>query len=127
MQFNERIKEQRQKLRYTQKELAEKVNVSPQVISNWERGYTDPSPEDIKKLSAVLLTSTDYLLGITDNPELTVNEDNSFADELITFRNLSRSAQVNHIVEKAIQLDEDDLKMFIQFLDRLIEKKSSEK
>lgn len=63
-----RIKEQRQSIRYTQKMLADKVSVSPQVISNWERGYTEPSADDISKLSEVLECSSDYLLGITNKP-----------------------------------------------------------
>lgn len=65
----ERIKEQRNKMRLTQKQLAEKVSVSPQVISNWERGYTEPSGEDIARLSEVLNCSSDYLLGKTDIPD----------------------------------------------------------
>lgn len=59
----ERIKEQRKLIRYTQKMLADKVSVSPQVISNWERGYTEPSADDISRLSEVLPCSSDYLLG----------------------------------------------------------------
>ncbi|WP_339212998.1 helix-turn-helix domain-containing protein [Solibacillus sp. FSL W8-0372] len=68
-----RIKEQRQKNRYTQKMLADKVSASPQVISNWERGYTDPSAEDISRLSEVLDCSSDYLLGKSNNPTQTKN------------------------------------------------------
>lgn len=60
---SERIKEQRKKMRYTQKQLADKVNVSPQVISNWERGYTEPSADDINKLAEKLDCTSDYLLG----------------------------------------------------------------
>lgn len=72
----ERIKKQRNKLRFTQKQLAEKVGVSPQVISNWERGYTDPSAEDIARLAEVLECTSDYLLGVTDN----INKNNSIRD-----------------------------------------------
>lgn len=61
--ISERIKEQRKKMRYTQKQLADKVNVSPQVISNWERGYTEPSADDINKLAEKLDCTSDYLLG----------------------------------------------------------------
>lgn len=64
-----RIKEQRKKMRYTQKLLADKVSVSPQVISNWERGYTEPSADDISRLSETLECSSDYLLGKTDIDE----------------------------------------------------------
>lgn len=61
-----RIKEQRQKIRYTQKMLADKVSASPQVISNWERGYTEPSADDISRLSEALECTSDYLLGKSD-------------------------------------------------------------
>ncbi|CEH28013.1 DNA-binding helix-turn-helix protein [Aneurinibacillus migulanus] len=63
-----RIKEQRQKVKWTQKELAKKVNVSPQVISNWEREYTTPDSTHIALLSKAMQVSSDYLLGHTDDP-----------------------------------------------------------
>lgn len=66
-----RIKEQRKKIRYTQKMLADKVSASPQVISNWERGYTEPSADDISRLSEALECSSDYLLGKSNNPNQT--------------------------------------------------------
>lgn len=58
-----RIRDQRKKMRFTQKQLAERVSVSPQVVSNWERGYTEPSAEDISCLSEALDCPGDYLLG----------------------------------------------------------------
>lgn len=64
---NERIKEMRLKNKLTQVELAKIVNVSSQVISNWERGYTDLSHSDIVNLSEALDCSTEYLLGKSDN------------------------------------------------------------
>lgn len=86
-----RIREQRQKLRWTQKELAKKVNVSAQVISNWERGYTTPDSDDISRLSKVMNISSDYLLGTSENknsdwdsklPELTVKDERDIAKKL---------------------------------------------
>lgn len=76
MKVNERIREQRRKMRYTQKELADKVNVSSQVISNWERGYTEPSAEDITKLSEVLDCTSDYLLG-RSHPDIIFEKESS--------------------------------------------------
>lgn len=69
--MNNRIKERRKSLRYTQAELAKAINVSPQVISNWERRYTTPSSEDIKMLAEAMNCTADYLLGKTDNPSET--------------------------------------------------------
>lgn len=66
MGIGNRIKEKRIEKRFKQTELAKLVNVSSQVISNWERGYTDPSHDDVARLADALECSTDYLLGRTD-------------------------------------------------------------
>lgn len=46
-----------------QKQLADMVGTSAQVISNWERGYTKPNDEDLISLADALDCSTDDLLG----------------------------------------------------------------
>jgi transcriptional regulator with XRE-family HTH domain len=61
-----RIKQLRKELHLTQKQLADKINVSSQVISNWERGYTEIGREDLIELAAALDCSTDYLIGISE-------------------------------------------------------------
>lgn len=63
MSLAERVRGLRKRIGWTQKKLADKINVSPQVISNWEREYTTPDVDDIKRLAEVLGTSVDYLLG----------------------------------------------------------------
>lgn len=82
MSLSERIKERRKKLHYTQKLLAEKVKVSPQVISNWERGYTEPGADDIVHLSKALECSGDYLLGRTDSPETDLSNQTADQEDL---------------------------------------------
>lgn len=59
----DRIRQLRKERGLTQTELAKKVNVSSQVVSNWERKYTDPDHDDITRLSRVFNVSADYLLG----------------------------------------------------------------
>lgn len=63
MTLGEKIREERKKRKITQKELANRMEVSSQVISNWERDYTKPSYYDILNLSTELNISTDYLIG----------------------------------------------------------------
>lgn len=60
----------RKTLGYTQEQLAEKMNVSVQMISNLESGKKAIRPENIVKLCSELEISTDYLLtgGKTENP-----------------------------------------------------------
>lgn len=69
MNIGDRIKSKRKEKRLTQKELSDLVNVSAQVISNWERDYTHPDYDDVARLSEVLNCSSDYLLGRTDKKE----------------------------------------------------------
>lgn len=66
----ERIRKKRKELGLTQRDLADKISVSPQVISNWERGYTpEIGNDDLLNLAKALNVSTDYLLGLTNNPQ----------------------------------------------------------
>ncbi|MYL48613.1 helix-turn-helix domain-containing protein [Halobacillus litoralis] len=66
---HERIRSLRKERRLTQSMLAEKVGVSPQVVSNWERSYTSPDLEDLTKIAHALHTTADYLLGLSDELE----------------------------------------------------------
>lgn len=68
MTIGDRIKELRKEKRLTQRELADKINVSSQVISNWERTYSTPDAEDVKRLADALGTSVDYIIGRVDDP-----------------------------------------------------------
>lgn len=61
--FGQRLKICRKNAGLTQKELAIKIGVSAQVISNWERGYTTGVDTNaLSSLSEVLSCSVDYLL-----------------------------------------------------------------
>ncbi|KAA0547544.1 helix-turn-helix domain-containing protein [Bacillus sp. BGMRC 2118] len=71
IKIGERIKSLRKQNGLTQKELAVRVNVSAQVVSNWEREYSFPDYDDVISLSNVLGVSTDYILGNTDDPNIT--------------------------------------------------------
>ena len=57
-----RICEIRKKKRLTQEELAEKMDVSIQMISNLERGKKAIRPENIVKLCEALDVSAEYIL-----------------------------------------------------------------
>jgi transcriptional regulator with XRE-family HTH domain/predicted transcriptional regulator len=55
----------------TQAQLADRLNVSHQAVSNWERGETLPDIEQLIGLAKVLNTTTDRILlaGASDAPE----------------------------------------------------------
>jgi len=57
-----RISERRKQLRLTQEELAERIDVTPQMISTAELGKKAIRPENLLKLCQALEVSADYLL-----------------------------------------------------------------
>ena len=52
-----------------QRQLAQYLNCSQQVYSNYELGQRDIPTEVLIKLSVLYHVSTDYILGITNNPK----------------------------------------------------------
>ena len=63
MKFNEKLLDLRKKKGWSQEELAYKLDVSRQTISNWELGETAPNPEQLIMLSSVFEKSIDELVG----------------------------------------------------------------
>ena len=59
----EKIKSLRVKYGYSQKQVAEKLKVSPSIVSGYETGERTPSTEVLLSLSYLFNCSTDYLLG----------------------------------------------------------------
>lgn len=57
-----RIVERRKELKLTQEQIAERMNVSIQMISNIERGNKAIKIDNLLKLCDILKTSTDYIL-----------------------------------------------------------------
>lgn len=62
--FGNRIENLRLAHNWTQVQLAQKLNVSKQTVSNWENNNILPSVEMLIKLSKTFSVSTDYLLGL---------------------------------------------------------------
>lgn len=67
--IEERIHFLREKLNFTQKELAEHLHVSRSLINNWENGYANISLKQLIKLACFYQVSIDYLLGIVDDKD----------------------------------------------------------
>ena len=61
--LGERIRFHRKMLKLSQKELAEKVYVTPQNLSKWENGLSNPDIWNLCRIAEVLDLSCDYLLG----------------------------------------------------------------
>lgn len=64
-----RIRDLREDADLTQKEIAKMLNCSQQVYSNYELGQRDIPTSILIALAEYYRTTTDYILGLTDNPK----------------------------------------------------------
>lgn len=96
-----RIAKRRKELKFTQEQIAERMNVSIQMISNIERGNKAIKIDNLLNLCTILQTSTDYIL-----------------------TGKRTHADFDHLTSKIAQLPEPDYKMIEMLVDyRLNEKK----
>ena len=61
--FKERLIYLRKVNHLLQRELAEKINVSTDIVHNWEKGRSEPCIQDLINLAITLNTTIDYLVG----------------------------------------------------------------
>lgn len=54
LQYAKVIKENRKKLGWSQKQLADKIHTSQQAIARWEQGITEPRTDNLNMLSKAL-------------------------------------------------------------------------
>ena len=72
--LSRRIQELRTALGWSQVELAKRLQISKQTVSNWENDNIQPSVDMLMRLSRIFGVSTDYLLGLEDIPRLDVSD-----------------------------------------------------
>jgi len=84
--FCEILKNLRIQNNLSQKELASKIDLSSNIVCEYEKGRSQPSIETLIKLSRILNCSIDYLVGnendlgiINTNANLTLYESNLLA------------------------------------------------
>ena len=62
------IAQKRKELGFTQKELADRLNISFQAISKWEKGTGTPDISLLPQIAGILNTSVDALVGYSRAP-----------------------------------------------------------
>ena len=68
--LQQRLKECRNRNGFSQQEVADRLYVSQQAYAKWETGKATPNPETIIALSEIFGVTSDYLLGLSDDPAL---------------------------------------------------------
>lgn len=71
--LSRRIKELRIAFGWTQVQLANKLNITKQTVSNWENDNIQPSIEMLVKLTKIFNVSADYLLGIESTTHISTD------------------------------------------------------
>lgn len=64
----DRMRELRTQARLTQKEVATHLGISASALGMYEQGARDPDSATIASLAMYFGVSTDYLMGLTDDP-----------------------------------------------------------
>ncbi|MHC2452861.1 transcriptional regulator with XRE-family HTH domain [Bacillus altitudinis] len=113
--LSKRLKSVRKNRGLTQEELAKRVKTTKGTISNYENGHSTPSNEMLKDLADALNTTTDYLLGRTENiSSEQVEYDFNDPDLQIAFKAASDFSEearrqtidfINYIKEKEKKMD----------------------
>ncbi len=70
MKLNERLKELRTGKKVTQRKVAEVLGVAPRNVQNFEYGTARPKLDNVIKIADFFNVSIDYLVGRTDNPQI---------------------------------------------------------
>jgi len=116
--FGIRLAEYRRNKNFTQEELANRLGVTPQALSKWEKGLSSPDISMVCSLCTVLDVSADYLLG-TGNGKFAEDEDvNGWQKSWNSLRNC--------LEQLKIIFGEEIVPVFVEALegDRYIEKVS---
>lgn len=82
MTFAERLTGARKSKGLTQSEVAEKLNVSFQAVSLWERGETAPETDKLADIASLYQVSIDWLLTGSENKSVTPDFKDSLSDRL---------------------------------------------
>ena len=72
--FAKRLENLRKSYKLTQKQLADKLGVKKQTVSNWENDNILPSIDTLIRICNFFNVSTDYILGLDDKKYIEVSD-----------------------------------------------------
>lgn len=102
MCLGNRLKNLRDENNFSQKDVANKLNISNATLSQYESGVRQPSYDILKKIADIYNVSIDYLLGRTD------------------IKNFEENTIAAHMDDRTKTLSEEQRKRLDDFIDFLI-------
>lgn len=91
----DRFRDLKAKEGYSRKKLAMLLDISESNIPRYESGDQLPSSETLKKMAQLFNVTSDYLIGLTDDPSTSIWETNLDRDELKTLTLLRETTPEN--------------------------------
>jgi len=125
-QIGKKITNLRKENNMTQMELADKLGISFQAVSNWERGNTMPDISKLPELAEIFQISVDELLNgkaplieavLNDTIDEYMEEGNVTEQEIADTIPLLKPEQTEEILEKADVSKFHDISSFLPFMD----------
>lgn len=116
--IGERLKKLRKERKWTQEDVAKKLNIPRSTYSNYESGKREPDFETAQLFAGLFEVSIDYLLGRTDDKQATVQKDP--VDKLIEYLELELTDE--EIMERMtfkvddLTLSDEEVREFIAFV-----------
>ena len=102
----EKLKARRKELKLTQKEIAEKLGISFQAYSAWERGIKEPSKEKVAQLENILKVAKGYFTQI-EIVRLYNSLSNQGKEKVVLYaRNLAQEEQAQKVADMSKRLYE---------------------
>lgn len=140
--FQTRLKELREAAGYkSQQSLADALGISQSTVGNWESGRRSPKRTTAIQLAKFFGVSVDYLLGLTDQPDLKQSIHPAFTSYLTQSVREQLAVEVQGeekptpgdgdgldskkvlLIQKIIELDKDSLERLIQVADSVLGKR----
>lgn len=108
----ENIKKYREDRGLTQKQLADMVGKTKNVVSNWENGINSPDTETLEMLMKIFNVDANTLFGWND-PEQIKADAEKLANIIIS------NPKIKTILPSIAKLNDDDLEFIKNFIDRI--------
>ena len=125
-QIGKKITDLRKVHNMTQMELADKLGISFQAVSNWERGNTMPDISKLPELAEIFHISVDELLDgkaslvsavLDDAVDAYIEEDKATEQEIADTLPILKPEHAKTILEKADVSKFHDISSFLPFMD----------
>lgn len=104
MTFGDKLREARLQKGLTQEQLAQQIGVAKSTLTGYEKGNREPDVFKIKRILEILEVDSDYLLGVSREPEQKEAIENG--PEGYTLLNAESKKIVDNLVIQLLEMQE---------------------